>query len=395
LLLACDAEPPAPRAAQVGDDFLAAPVVRVARGDGGPALVVATPAPAALDEFARALAADPARSGDPLAYHALPPLRARWLDDDGGWRPAELRGLTLRGEDPVLGDSFVVDLLAADGRVFAHPLAGVAAPTPSPADPHLLLLEREFALYLVDAAAEVVTPLGDARARAAALASVAEVSLVDEGPSMVWATAPQWSPDGTQVAFLSTRGGEPTLPDLWVHALDGGDERRVASPGAPVRLLGWHGDDLLVEDHGDRARPRVARVDLDRGHLHALADGVAIGRGGDLVAVASGPPGQLRVDLLDLASGAVRTLVALRPGELLRAWRAELSDDGARVALDLTDDRGAQTLLLAGADGRLERRPLPGPGQLAGDLAWVGERLLVPLEDLSARTATTHLVTAP
>ncbi|HEY0133620.1 MAG TPA: hypothetical protein VGB85_06055 [Nannocystis sp.] len=401
LLTACELEAPAPRALSTPPaDLLARPLVRVARADGGPALVLAAPAPAALDRFARALADDPQLGLDPLAYQAFVTPELHW--QDGDWRPADARSQVLRGEDPVLGDSFLVDLITVDApggpRHVLHPLAAIATPTPSPVDPALLVIERELALFLVDVAAGQVQHLGDPATRRAALAAAAEVPLVDEGPAVVWATAPQWSPDGAQIAFLSTRGGEPTTPELWVHNLDHGDERRVAAPGVQVRLLGWHGDDtLLVEDHDDPARPRLAAIDLDDGALRPLADGAVIGRSpdGDTLALAEGPPGRLRVDLLDLSSGTSTTSVALRPGELLRSWQADFSDDGAQLVLDTTDADGRQSLLVVDHEGAATRVPLPGRGQLAAAPTWLGERLLVPLEDLATGTTTTHLVTVP
>lgn len=400
LMTACELEAATPQAlAAAPAEPLARSLVRVARAEDGPGLVIAAPSPAALERFAQALVDDPQLGLDPLAYQAFvtPELYAL---ADGGWRPVVGRPAPVRGEDAVVGGRFVVDLIAVDGpggpRHVLHPLAAVAAPTPSPVDPELLLLERELALFVVDVAAGEVHPLGDPAARRAALAAAVEVPLVDEGPPLVWATAPQWSPDGAQIAFLSTRGGDPTTPELWVHTLERGEERRVATPGVQVRLLGWYGDDaLLVEDHDDPARPRVAAIDLDSGGLRPLADGAVIARSpdGEALALAVGPPEQLRVELLDLSSGPAATVATLRPGEMLRSWQADFSDDGNKLVLDLADAEGGQSLLIVDRDGAANRLPLPGPGQLAAPPTWLGERLLVPLTDLATGAATSHLVT--
>jgi hypothetical protein len=402
LMTACELATPTPRALSAPpDDLLARPLVRVARADGEPALVLAAPSPAALDRFARALADEPDLGLDPLAYRPFVTPELHWLDDDG-WRAAAGEPTVVRGEDPVLGDSFVIDLISVEGpagsRHIVHPLAAVAVPTPSPVDPELLLLERELALFVVDVAAGEVRHLGDPAVRRAALAAAAEVPLVDEGPPMVWAVAPQWSPDGAQIAFLTTRSGDPTTPELWVHALDRGEERRISAPGAQVQLLGWHGDDVvLVADHDDPERPRIAAIDVDRGSLRPLADGMLLARSpdGEILALADGPPDRVRVDFFDLSSGTATTAVALGPGELLRSWQADFSDDGARLVLDLAGADGRQSLLVVDRDGAASRIPLPGPGQLAAAPAWVGARLLVPIEQLAAGTASTHLVTIP
>lgn len=398
LSIACELEEATPRALhEPSAGMLAEAVVRVARADEG-SLVMAVPAAAALERLSRALVEEPGLGLDPLAYQrfvAPSPYRL-----DGAWRPVKARSVVLRGEDPVLGDRFVVDLLAVEGpggtRHVLHPMAGVATPTPSPVDPDVLVIERELALFVVDVVSGQVRALGDAGARGAALAAAAEVPLVDEGPPLVWATAPQWSPDGGQIAFLTTRGGEPTVPELWVHGLDRGDERRISAPGVQIRLLGWHGDDaVLVEDLDDPARPRLAAIGVDGGGLRPLADGAVIGRspGGDAVALAFGPPERLRVDLFDLSSGTAEKIAELDDGEVLRSWQADFSDDGSRVVLDLSDAAGRQALLVAERGGEASRLPLPGRGQLAAPPTWLGERLLVSLEDLASGTATTHLVT--
>lgn len=399
LLTACEPGEATPRAALSAppSDPLAQPLTRAARADGGPALVITGASPAALERFSRALADEPALGLDPLAYRPFVAPELHWFD--GALRPAAGRPVVVRGEDPVLKDSFLIDLIAVDAadgpRYVLHPLAGAATPTPSPVDPEMLLIERELALFAVDVAAGRVQHLGDPEARRAALAVATDVPLVDEGPAVVWARAPQWSPDGAQIAFLTTRG-DPTVPELWVHTLERGEERRISAPGVQVRLLGWHGDDaLVVEELDDPTRPRLAVIDVDRGGLRPLADGAVIGRVGDAVVLASGPPERVHVQFYDLSAGTGAEVTALRPGELLRSWQADLSDDGSRLVLDLIDAEGRESLLVADHDGESVRVPLPGPGQLAGPPVWLGERLLVPLADLAAGTTTTHLIAAP
>ena len=52
-------------------------------------------------------------------------------------------------------------------------------------------------------------------------------------------TAPRWSPDGTRIAFLSTRGGKP---QLYVLAIDGGEARKVTDQPEGAGEAAWSPD---------------------------------------------------------------------------------------------------------------------------------------------------------
>ncbi len=47
---------------------------------------------------------------------------------------------------------------------------------------------------------------------------------------------PAWSPDGSQIAFVSNRGGKP---DIWITNVDGGDLRQVTDAGMSITFLEW------------------------------------------------------------------------------------------------------------------------------------------------------------
>src|SRR5215210_7708458 len=52
-------------------------------------------------------------------------------------------------------------------------------------------------------------------------------------------TAPRWSPDGTRIAFLSTRGGKP---QLYVVPLGGGEARKVTDAQEGAGEAVWSPD---------------------------------------------------------------------------------------------------------------------------------------------------------
>lgn len=52
-------------------------------------------------------------------------------------------------------------------------------------------------------------------------------------------TSPRWSPDGTRVAFLSTRGGQP---EIWVRPVKNGEDREVTRAGPVPLALAWSPD---------------------------------------------------------------------------------------------------------------------------------------------------------
>ena len=65
---------------------------------------------------------------------------------------------------------------------------------------------------------------------------------------------PTWSPDGTQIAFTSSRAGNP---DIYVVAADGSDERQLTTDPAPDEGPAWSpdGSRILFTSYRDGADP--------------------------------------------------------------------------------------------------------------------------------------------
>jgi len=81
--------------------------------------------------------------------------------------------------------------------------------------------------------------------------------------------APRWSPDGTRLAFLSSRiaegaaAGEAPRPQIWILRLDGGEAQMLTNLKNGVTSFQWSPDSkrwmCCNFDRPDRSRP--ARVD--------------------------------------------------------------------------------------------------------------------------------------
>lgn len=151
-------------------------------------------------------------------------------------------------------------------------------------------------------------------------------------------TAPQWSPDGKRLAFLSDRDGRKNA--IWIIDPDGGEPRKLTNEPTAVRELAWSPDGKSIaftrtdEPSAEEERrvrekedPRVAGT-RKHDHLH----------------------------LIDVASGEVRRLTS-GPWSVWRTF--SWSPDGQRIAFDRAPGTGLDDLyrsdvyLVATKDGAL------------------------------------------
>jgi Tol biopolymer transport system component len=141
---------------------------------------------------------------------------------------------------------------------------------------------------------------------------VAQASAVTR-TSELWNLYPQVSPDGTQLAYVSTQSG---AHELWIAKRDGGDARQMTHLGrGVVKTPRWSADGRRI-------------VYLARGQ------------------------GAVDVQVMDVATGMVTPLTASPASEVAPSW----SHDGTRVVFGAADTAGRWNVWSVAASGA-ERAP--------------------------------------
>ncbi|MGE0580836.1 MAG: prolyl oligopeptidase family serine peptidase [Steroidobacteraceae bacterium] len=270
------------------------------------------------------------------------------------WRPdgRQLAFLSDRADEKAGDQLWLLDMGGGEARQRSHFPSGItgyawspdgqrivfsalspAVPVADPEKPAPIVIDRlQFKsddagylrnershLFLLDVATGAVTTLTDGR--------------YDE-------LHPAWSPDGTQIAFLSKRGDDPDATNNWDVYL------MAPQPGAAARRLTTSpGADGDPEDSWASGPPRFS------------ADG------GRIAYLAGGAPGDLwygleQVGVIDSAGGdtAAQPTATLDRNTFEPHWSA----DGQWLYFRLEDDASMLLARVRLADGRVERLTQPG-----------------------------------
>jgi Tol biopolymer transport system component len=149
-------------------------------------------------------------------------------------------------------------------------------------------------LFVVDVATRALRPLGNPG------------DWVDEEP--------QWSPDGSRVAFSSTRGGRGNY-DIYVMGADGGGVTRLTDDPAPDQDPAWAADGQSLFFTSERnGRGEIYRVWIDSRKVDRVTRGLsraimpAASRDGRYMAYAAQLIIGFQIQLIDLTNGQERTV---------------------------------------------------------------------------------------
>ena len=178
---------------------------------------------------------------------------------------------------------------------------------------------------------------------------------------------PQWSPDGTRLAFVSNRSGkeydEGRNTDVWVISAEGGKLTKISDHDESDNQPRWSPDGKWIAFTGeihDRDHPKIflapstggAPSVLAANGLDLIPGGLEWSADGKALYFETGVKGELQLFRVDVAAKSV-TQVTSGP----RAVRSvDFSFAGRTMAYLVNDFKHLDNLYVAGLDGKNERR---------------------------------------
>ena len=180
-------------------------------------------------------------------------------------------------------------------------------------------------------------------------------------------TSASWSPDGTKIAFISTRSGQSTF-DAWVMDADGGNPTRLTTnldvnsvrwfPGASIAFNSNADGDFeihLIEADGSNLRTLTVDIATDLDPALSAQGKIAF------ISDRDGPGGPLEVYVMDVDGSNVTRLTNNSAGERWPSWEP-VSAATPVPSLNLLALIGLGGLMGAVLAWKLKRtRPLLGP----------------------------------
>lgn len=177
---------------------------------------------------------------------------------------------------------------------------------------------------------------------------------------------PRWSPDGSRIAFTTSRETIDRSWEVYVMASDGSDPHNVSDNGGSGATgwdfpIGWSPDGKVVFSHVDAGAPITFTVSPDGSSLAPLpilSDGYAAfwSPKGGRVAFMTGQPGEETISIMNADGTGLAELTAapggdsFDPGYRANSYQDPWSPDGSMLAFVSQRD-GNPEVYVASADG--------------------------------------------
>jgi dipeptidyl aminopeptidase/acylaminoacyl peptidase len=185
-------------------------------------------------------------------------------------------------------------------------------------------------------------------------------------------TEPQWSPDGTRIAFVSDRTGkafeDSRNTDVWVIAADGGPLVKISDHAEADRGPRWSPDGKTIafvgSDKEDSSHPKIylapssgnATSTLAAKGLDLIPSELIWAEGGRAIYFETGVKGEYHLFRVDLASKEVRAVTS-GPRAVRNADINEHSGNPAgKMVYTVNDFKHLDDLYVAELSGRNERQ---------------------------------------
>jgi len=394
-----------------GNVIASAPLAMVE--EGTEVVMVTHPTQKQLNELNELLEDKPELTSDPHAYRHVFDAKATALDSEQQQTDKALTRHEVKFQDAGTGEEYMLDLLSFQGEkgpvVFAEPGSPAPRMLKNPKDASLLLFEKNFGLYLLDAKTMQVKPIGDHKARMKLFDKT--MMMIAGGKSespddrtLYWAEEPVWSRDGTKIAFISNRDmvetDRPATMTLWVHDLATGVETQVSGSDLQgTRPFAWTADgSILYHEYiwlNKQPHSTIAMLNPATKKKQPLAPGesLAVSDDGQTIFYAQGEGDAMKLFTLQVATGESKLVRTFEKGDVLHTYTADFSADGTRVVTMIHSMGGVQWLFVYNLQtGTTSRVELPQGKQLAHDVVFAGDQLLVSLNRLKDMESETLLM---